>query len=115
MFETFKVDLAKDGLEMLFEPYQATIMSTLWAGGEWNTARMWKTLQTRGIRARRPYPVSRATVINFLARMAEEGILGYTEKTGRGGHQRVYAAKVDEAALWRLLAETLGKKLREAK
>ncbi len=115
MFETFKVDLAKSGLDMLFEPYQTEIMNTLWTGGTWNTARMWEALKTRDIRARRPYPVSRASVINFMARMAEEDIIGYTEKTGKGGHQRVYTAKKTETELWHLLAEKLGEKLREVK
>lgn len=113
MFETFKVDLAESGLDMLFEPYQTEIMHLLWSGGEWNTASVWKTLRLRGIRASRPYPVSRASVINFMARMAEEGILEYTEKTGKGGHQRVYTACITEGTMWQILANTLAKKLKE--
>jgi hypothetical protein len=40
--------------------------------------------------------VSRATIVNFLKWMAEEGVLGYEDTTGRGGHFNLYYAKLDE-------------------
>ena len=38
--------------------------------------------------------ISRASIINFLNRMVDEGILSYREKTGKGGHHRVYYPKI---------------------
>ena len=38
--------------------------------------------------------MSRASVIFFLDDMVEEGFLGYTDKTGKGGHHRVYHPKI---------------------
>ncbi len=41
--------------------------------------------------------ISRASIINFLNSMVDEGVLNYTEITGKGGHRRIYSAKYDEA------------------
>jgi hypothetical protein len=40
--------------------------------------------------------ISRATIVNFLSWMAEEGVLGYEVTTGKGGHYNLYYAKLDE-------------------
>ena len=40
--------------------------------------------------------ISRASIINFLASMAEEGVLDYEERSGKGGYHRVYFPKMDE-------------------
>jgi predicted transcriptional regulator len=40
--------------------------------------------------------ISRATIINFLAHMGERGVLGVSEKSGKGGYQAVYTARMDE-------------------
>ena len=40
--------------------------------------------------------VSRATTVNFLKWMAEDGVLGYECTTGKGGHFNLYYAKLDE-------------------
>jgi len=37
--------------------------------------------------------VSRASVINFLNYMVDEGLLTYTVETGKGGHHRIYSPK----------------------
>ena len=40
--------------------------------------------------------VSRATIVNFLKWMAEDGVLGYEVTTGKGGHYNLYYANLDE-------------------
>jgi len=34
--------------------------------------------------------ISRASIINYLNDMVDEELLTFTERTGKGGHQRVY-------------------------
>ncbi len=50
--------------------------------------------------------ISRASIINFLNAMVDEGVLDYVEETGKGGYHRVYSAKLDEAGFKRELANS---------
>lgn len=82
-----KIDTGKTGLEMFFKPYQVEALRVLQKQGKegansrivWNTAN--ETL---------PKPISRASIINSLNMMVDEGVLSFTERTGKGGHHRVY-------------------------
>ncbi len=40
--------------------------------------------------------ISRASIIFFLNDMVDEGVLKYVERTGKGGHHRVYSPVFDE-------------------
>ena len=57
--------------------------------------------------------ISRASIINFLNAMVDEGLLGYTEITGKGGHRRIYSANYDEAGSKRHMADKIVSKLLE--
>jgi hypothetical protein len=52
-------------------------------------------------------PVSRASAINFLKKMAEEGLLEHREVTSKGGRKRLYGPSrvaPDEGGFRRILA-----------
>lgn len=51
--------------------------------------------------------ISRASIINFLNSMVDEGVLNYTEITGKGGHRRIYSAKYDEAGYKQYVASVV--------
>ena len=55
--------------------------------------------------------ISRASIINFLNAMVDDGVLNYTEITGKGGHRRIYSAKYDEAEFKQFVAEVVLKNL----
>jgi len=57
--------------------------------------------------------ISRASIINSLNALVDDGVLGYHEITGKGGHRRIYKPKFDENGFKRYIAETAIKKLRE--
>ena len=40
--------------------------------------------------------ISRASIINFLNNMVDEGLLDYEDATGKGGHHRVYSMRFTE-------------------
>jgi len=42
--------------------------------------------------------ISRASIINFLNAMVDEGVLDYDERTGKGGYHRVYRPKLNETS-----------------
>ncbi len=76
------LDLSKKGLAVFgFKPHEAEALRVVWAAEERIDSRTtWKRVGENG------FPVSRATVINFLRRMAREGVLvEVMENQGRGG------------------------------
>lgn len=91
---------------MVLKDYQEEAMRYIWAKpiGEGASSRdVWvnvnKTLKTRSI--------SRASIINFLNAMVDEGTLNYKEITGKGGHRRIYSTKLDETRYKQYMAETV--------
>jgi len=89
---TLKFDLAQNGLLCVLKPWQAEIMRHLWTAKKPMISReAHQHLQDVG----GDVAVSRASVINFLNYMADEGLLTYIEKTGKGGHHRVYSPTDD--------------------
>jgi len=48
--------------------------------------------------------ISRASIIFFLNDMVDEGVLKYVERTGKGGHHRVYSPAFDETGFREYLA-----------
>ena len=57
--------------------------------------------------------ISRASIINYLNEMVDEGVLDFIEITGKGGHLRIYSAKYDEAGFKEYVAEKIISKLLE--
>lgn len=51
--------------------------------------------------------ISRASIINFLNDMVDEGVLNYEEESGKGGYHRVYSPKLDESSFKSYIAETV--------
>jgi len=104
------VDLSQEGLAMLFKDYQEVAMKLLWGTDKSQSSRdVWihvnQQLEKVGGRPNGKRPdISRASIINFLNRMVDEGVLGYTETTGKGGHRRLYYAELTEEQLWVKLA-----------
>jgi predicted transcriptional regulator len=81
-------DISGEGLLTLFKPYQAALMEHIWELN--NPCRTGITSgQAYEFLQNHPDSKSRASVINFLNEMVEEGILTYEEKTGKGGYHRV--------------------------
>ncbi len=82
-------DLEIPGLRSIFRPYQEAAMDVIWdSGGMWTTAEVYRRVSDKMF----PETISRASIINFLKKMAEEGYLTFVERTGKGGYHRVYTA-----------------------
>jgi predicted transcriptional regulator len=60
-----------------------------------------------------PDSKSRASYIFFMNELVEEGVLEYEEKTGKGGHHKVYYPKMDREQFARYVVETITDKLNE--
>ncbi len=57
--------------------------------------------------------ISRASIINYLNAMVDEGLFSFTEVTGKGGHRRIYRARIDRREFWVMIRELALKKLEE--
>jgi hypothetical protein len=51
--------------------------------------------------------ISRASIINFLNGMVDEGVLDFEEKSGKGGYHRVYIPKLDEGGFKKAVAKSV--------
>jgi hypothetical protein len=118
-----EIDLSQSGLRLVFKDYMEEAMNLLWGeveyqgkarennGLEFSSREVWthinNTIETRE-------SISRASVINFLNAMCTDGFLDYSEITGKGGHRRIYRAKITKASFWDKVIAMTVKKLAEA-
>jgi len=96
-----RITLGEEGLLMAFKPYAAEMLRELWRrkGRKGASSReMLDHLEARD------YEVSRASVIQGLNNFVALGIASYETGTGKGGHHRVYSAKMTEEEFWVWLA-----------
>lgn len=103
------IDTNNQGLETVLKDYQAVSMQLIWEGGNYSSRDVWKEVNNR-----MPTTISRASIINFLNAMVEDGALGYTEITGKGGHRRIYTAAKTEQEFWLWLIATANSTLKRA-
>ena len=107
------VDTSGEGLAMVLKDYQEVALRYLWRlDGEGASSRDVWVQVNEDLMGKRT--ISRASIINFLNSMVDEGVLNYTEITGKGGHRRIYSAKYDEAGFKQYIAKVvLGNLLRD--
>ena len=107
-----KFDTNQKGLFTLFKPYQAELLEHLWDLNK-KERTGFNSGEAHRFLLGSPEKKSRASVIFFLNDMVDDDILDYEERTGKGGHHRVYYPKMnrDEFALF--VTERITKKLNE--
>jgi len=91
------------GLSKVFRDYQEEAMKFIWEVGEQGaiSKEVWIKVNERLVGK----TISRASIINFLNAMVDEGVLDYHEETGKGGYHRVYRPKLDEFSFKRYVAQ----------
>jgi len=103
-------DTSEKGLHTIFKPYQAAILEHIWELNKGDSVgitsgQAYEFLQSH------PDSKSRASVINSLNEMVEEGILEYEEESGKGGYHKVYYPKMNREQFVQHVVETLTDKL----
>ena len=103
------IDTSNTGLAMVLKDYQIVALKYLWRlDGDGASSRdVWMQVNEDLDKK----TISRASIINFLNSMVDEGVLNYTETTGKGGHRRIYSAKYNEAEFKEFVAEVVLKNL----
>ena len=100
---TLTFNPAGEGLSKVLKEYQIEALRIIWARGEGGvgSSEVWQQANEalKGIRT-----ISRASIINFLNAMVDEGVLNYSDITGKGGYRRIYSPKLDEAGFRKHIA-----------
>ncbi len=97
------LDPKASGLSKVLREYQREALKFIWnSEGKRFTSRMVHSQVNKRLDGGKS--ISRASIINFLNDMVDEGVLDYVEESGKGGYHRVYSAKLDEAGFKRSLA-----------
>lgn len=92
-----RLDTSKPGLHALFKPYKAALLQRLFEVTKHDThdnaqpsGRLWEWLNENaeklGVKK-----MSRAAVIFALNDMVDQGILKWDDRTGKGGHHKIYS------------------------
>ena len=104
--KSFKFDPTKHGLQKTLKEYEETALRYVWSQGEkgTNSGKTWKAVNE----ALDPdKSISRASVILFLSRMADQRVLDFRTATGKGGHHRVYYPIMDERSYIKHVMKTV--------
>ena len=102
---TIVIDPSKTGLEKVLRDYQIEALRIIWGTND------------RGLTSREVYQavnkvldtktISRASIINFLNDMCDEGVLKYEEETCKGGTRRKYFTGLDEMGFRKHIAKVV--------
>lgn len=83
--QKMKLDTEAIGTDAIFRPYQAGIIDLIYGAEEpQKSLFFWTGLKANGVSK------SRASVINYLNRLVDLGLIGYESRTGKGGYHRIY-------------------------
>jgi hypothetical protein len=103
---SFKFDPSESGLRKTLKEYQELALRFVWEVGEEgaNSGDVWRAVNERLGESK---SISRASIIFFLNDKVDDGVLGFREATGKGGHHRVFFPVLDEAGYRMYLLRTV--------
>ena len=106
MKRVYKFGHTQKGLRKNLKEYQELALRYIWEKEEGATSgETWKYVNE--ILSRSGKSISRASVIFFLDDMVDEGVLGYTPTTGKGGRFRIYTTKMNESEYRKYMLRTI--------
>ncbi len=90
-----KIDPSLTGLRKTLREYEELGLRYVWESGEEGatSAQAWRNVNERLEDGK---TISRASIIFFLNRMVDQGVLSWRDATGKGGHHRIYVTNLDE-------------------
>ena len=92
----FKFYPARPGLRKIFREYEELALRYVWENGERgvNTREVHEFVLERQTERTK---ISRASIIQFLEKLRERGVLRHIEEKNQGGHRKIYYPIMDEA------------------
>lgn len=102
----FTVDPDKTGFEKVLRDYQIEALRMVWdddpKGVTSREVYRHVNKQLEGVRT-----ISRASIINFLNAMCDEGVVNYVEETCKGGTRRKYSTGLNEEEFKKHIAKSV--------
>jgi len=87
-----KLDTDQTGLTTHLKPYEIIALDYVWSLGEpVGSGKVWNHVNDN-----LEGTISRASIIFFLNRQVDLGVLQFKDATGKGGHHRLYYPKVSK-------------------
>jgi len=102
----FIFDPSKTGLRKTLREYEELALRYIWETGD-EGAGSGSTWSAVNERLEEGKTISRASIIFFLNRMVDQGVLSWRDATGKGGHHRIYFTKLDESGYRKYVVRTL--------
>jgi predicted transcriptional regulator len=92
----FRFDLSKTGLRKILREYEELALRYMWEVGEdgAKSRLVWERVNEELGEGK---SISKASIINSMNRLVDQGILGYRDATGLGGYHRIYYPLMDES------------------
>jgi predicted transcriptional regulator len=102
----FRFDPSKTGLRKTLREYEELALRYIWETGNEGAGSglTWRAVNERLEEGK---TISRASVIFFLNRMLDQGVLSWRDATGKGGHHKIYITKLDERGYKKYIVRTL--------
>jgi hypothetical protein len=111
-----KLDTDKSGLGAVFRGYELAALEYLFSVDEGvGSGRVWKWVNEESNWGLAGNTISRASVIFFLNRLVDEGLLDWRDATGKGGHHRLYEMKMSRQEFAKAVIDKFLMKLQEIK
>lgn len=102
----FVIDPEKTGFEKVLRDYQIEALRMVWDDGH-NGVTSREVYQYVNKQMDGQRTISRASIINFLNAMCDEGVLAYVEETCKGGTRRKYSPGLNEGDFMKHIAKTV--------
>ena len=100
------LDPSKSGFEKVLRDYQVKALKKVWKDDEGGVTSRDVYLQVnKEFDGKKT--ISRASIINFLNSMCDEGVLNYEEETCKGGVRRKYSPGLDEENFKKYIARSV--------
>jgi len=100
------IDPSKTGLRKTLREYEELALRYIWETGT-EGAGSGSTWSAVSERLGEGKTISRASIIFFLNRMVDQGVLSWRDATGKGGHHKIYVTKLDEVEYRKYVLKTV--------
>ena len=102
----FKFDPSRDGLRKTLKEYEELALRFLWGIREEGAGSglIWKVVNEK---LKPGGSISRASVIFALNRFVDQGVLGWRDATGKGGHHKIYYPLMSKEGYLKYLIKTM--------
>ena len=106
----FKFDPSQPGLRKTLKEYEELALRYLWEIGEEGAGSglIWRNVNEK---LKPGGSISRTSVIFAMNRFVDQGVLGFREATGKGGHHKIYYPLMDEKGYKKYVAKTIIKSM----